>query len=412
MIKNKSLIERFIRYCEIDTQSDEDSGTHPSTAKQFALAELLAEELGAMGAVVDYDKEHCYVYASIPACVPKEPGRGEDAADESFQTAEPRGFIAHMDTSCAASGTGVKPRIIENYDGEDPLLRAEEFPELKDHIGEDLVASDGTTLLGAYDKAGVAEIMEMAAFWLSRPGLPHREIRIAFTPDEEIGEGVAYFDAERFGAKEAYTVDGGRLGELECECFNAAAAKIEIRGKSVHPGSAKNLMVNAAELAAELARMFPAAEVPEHTEGYEGFYHLTGIEGDCEQACLRYIVRDHDKEKFNERKAFVERIVRYMQAKYGEDVFSLEMKDQYYNMAEIIRGRPDLVEDAKKAFLQEGAEPIVRPIRGGTDGAMLSFRGIPCPNLSTGGGNFHGRYEYASVQEMETMVNVLIRLSE
>ncbi len=407
MIRNKNLIDRFVRYASTDTRSDEETGTHPSTAKQFDLAEMLAEELRAMGASVDFDREHCYVYAAIPAVPSAETGAAGEAAGKAAI-----GFVAHMDTSPAASGTGVKPRIIENYRGQDALLRTEDFPELLNHFGEDLIASDGTTLLGADDKAGVAEIMEMADYRLRHPELPHREIRIAFTPDEEIGEGTACFDPARFGAKEAYTVDGGKLGELEYECFNGAALRIDIRGKSVHPGDAKDTMINAASLAVELAGLFPAAEVPEHTEGYEGFYYLEEISGDCENARLKYIIRDHDREKFGQRKAFAERVVGYMEAKYGEGIFRMEMKDQYYNMAEVLKDRRDLIENAEKAFEAEGAVPVVKPIRGGTDGAALSFMGIPCPNLSTGGYNFHGRYEYASVQEMETMVKVLIRLSE
>ena len=393
MIKKKSLYDRFVRYARVDTQSAEDTGLHPSTGKQFDLARMLAGELREMGADVDFDEEHCYVYAAVPGQAPA------------------LGFVSHMDTSPAASGTDVKPRLIENYDGNDRLLRQEDFPELARHIGEDLVAADGTTLLGADDKAGVAEIMEMASFYLAHPEIPHREIRIAFTPDEEIGEGTANFDPARFGAREAYTVDGGGLGELEYECFNGAAVRLDVAGKSVHPGDAKNKMVNAALIAAEFVAMLPEAESPQHTEGYEGFDYLDEIGGTCESAFVKCIVRDHDREKFEARKAFVRDAVSFLERKYGEGILTLTVRDQYYNMAEVLRDRMELIERAKAAFRECGAEPVVKPIRGGTDGAALSFMGIPCPNLGTGGYNFHGRFEFASVQEMEKMADVLISLA-
>lgn len=393
MIENQSLLERFYRYVKIDTQSAEDTGKQPSTEKQFELARVLCAELKELGADVTFDGENCYVYAVIP---------GEAPA---------LGFLAHMDTSPASPGSNVQPRLIENYQGSDEILKTEDFPDLLRHIGEDLVASDGTTLLGADDKAGVAEIMEMAAYYLTHPEIPHREICIAFTPDEEIGAGVLGFKKECFGAKEAYTIDGGRIGELEYECFNAAAARVDVKGVSVHPGNAKNAMLNASKVAMEFASMVPFSEAPEYTEGYEGFYHLDEICGNIEQAYLKYIIRDHDREKFEARKACMQRIADYMTEKYGEDVITFSMRDQYRNMAEILKDHPELVERAKAAFLAEGVEPIVQPIRGGTDGSALTFMGIPCPNLSTGGYNFHGRYEYASVQEMETMVRVLIRLA-
>ena len=393
MTPNSPLTERFIRYAKIDTQSAEETGVQPSTAKQFDLARLLAAELGAMGIETDFDEEYCYVYASLPGSEPY------------------LGFVAHMDTSPAASGSGVSPRIIRNYQGNDDILKTEDFPELLNHIGEDLIATDGTTLLGADDKAGVAEIMEMLAFYVAHPEIPHRGIAVAFTPDEEIGAGTDHFNPERFGAKEAYTVDGGKLGELEYECFNAAAAKISVRGRSVHPGDAKNKMINAAALAVEFHGMMPPFEVPEHTEGYEGFYFLEEISGDCENALLKYIVRDHDREKFMNRKAYLENVTAYLNGKYGDGVFELKIRDQYRNMAECLKDRMELVERAKAAFEAEGVSPAVQPIRGGTDGSALTFMGIPCPNLSTGGYNFHGRFEYASINEMETMVRVLIRLA-
>ena len=394
MITNRSLFDRFTRYVKIDTQSAEDTGLHPSTRKQFELARLLAAELSELGAEVDFDEENCYVYAFIPG-------------EEPYL-----GFAAHMDTSPAASGKDVKVRLIENYQGEDEILKKEDFPELLNHFGEDLIATDGTTLLGADDKAGVAEIMEMAAYFLSHPGIPRRGIAIVFSPDEEIGAGMDNFDPSRFRTKEAYTVDGGKIGELEYECFNAAAARIDIKGRSVHPGSAKNLMVNAAALAVEFASMMPPHEVPEHTEGYEGFYFLGEISGDCENACLKYILRDHDRKKFEGRKAFISDVADYLNRKYGEGTFTISIRDQYRNMAEVLADHMDLVERARAAFEAEGVSPIVQPIRGGTDGSAMTFMGIPCPNLSTGGYNFHGRYEYASVQEMEKMVRVLIRLAK
>lgn len=392
MIRNKELIERFMRYVKIDTQSREDTDLHPSTQKQFDLARVLVSELEAMGAEVDFDDEHCYVYAYVPG---NEPALG---------------FVAHMDTSPAASDTGVSPRIIENYQGEDPILKTEDFPELLSHIGEDLIATDGTTLLGADDKAGVAEVMTAAAYFLAHPEIPHRAIAIAFTPDEEVGAGTACFDPKRFRAGEGYTIDGGKLGEIEYECFNAAAAKIVITGRSVHPGSAKNLMVNACTVAMEFEAMFPPAETPEHTEGYEGFYLLTEMAGDVDHAELKYILRDHDPEKLEARKAFVKRAAAYMNEKYGEGTLEITIRDQYRNMAEVMKDHMEMIEKVSEVMKELGITPLVQPIRGGTDGANLCFMGIPCPNLSTGGYNFHGRFEYASVQEMEKMTEVIIGL--
>ncbi len=389
MIQNHTLIERFLNYVKIDTQSNEESEQQPSTEKQRNLAEVLVRELREMGAEVDYDEEHCYVYARIP---------GEEPA---------LGFIAHMDTAPAASGANVKPRIIEQYRGNDDLLKIEEFPELANHIGEDLIATDGTTLLGADDKAGVAEIMDAAEYFLSHPEVRHRTLCIAFTPDEEIGEGTRNFDENRFGAKEAYTVDGGKLGGLEYECFNAAGARVEIRGKSVHTGDAKNTMINACRVAMEFQSMLPEAEVPEHTEGYEGFYHLDEMEGTVEHAVLKYILRDHDRTILEKRKATMLKIAAYLNEKYGEERVTVTLKDQYFNMAEIMKDHMDLIENAKQIMNEMGITPLIEPIRGGTDGASLTFRGIPCPNLCTGGYNYHGRYEYASIQEMEQCAEII-----
>ena len=390
----EKLIERFLKYVQIDTQSSETAGTSPSTAKQRDLASLLADELRSAGASVTYDEKNCYVYACVPGSAPA------------------IGFISHMDTSPDASGSHVKPRIIRSYDGKDKLLDPAVFPELENHIGEDLIATDGTTLLGADDKAGVAEIMNLADYFLSHPDIPHHEIRIAFTPDEEVGSGVAHFDADLFGAKQAYTVDGGKLGIVEYENFNAAGAVVTIHGKSVHPGSAKNIMINAARLACEFQSMLPPAEVPEHTEGREGFYFLSHISGDVEQARLEYIIRDHDRAKFEARKQEMKRIIDFLNARYGDGVFELSVHDQYYNMIEVVRDHMDLVDRAMEAYRKVGAVPTSEPIRGGTDGAMLSFRGIPCPNLSTGGYNYHGRYEYASIPEMEKSAEALIEIAK
>ena len=395
MIKNQKLIDRFFKYVKIDTQSSEESTTSPSTMKQHDLAKVLKAELEEMGASeIVYDEEHCYIYACIP---------GEKPAI---------GFIAHMDTSPAVSGANVKPRIIENFDGNDSLLKTEEYPELLNHFGEDIIATDGTTLLGADDKAGVAEIMQMAEYFLTHPEVKHREIRIAFTPDEEIGAGTEYFDIERFGAPEAYTVDGGKLGVIEYENFNAAAAKVHVHGKSVHPGSAKGIMKNALEMAMEFNAMLPSNEKPEYTEGYEGFYFLESMKGDVESAELSYIIRDHDRDIFEKRKEMIEKIAAFLNMREGEGSFEVEIRDQYYNMVTIMKDHMELIENAKKAFEKLGVNAVSEPIRGGTDGAMLTLRGLPCPNLCTGGYNYHGRYEYASVQEMEKCSDALIEIAK
>ncbi len=394
-MKNKDLIDRFIRYAKIDTQSSEESQTSPSTVKQHDLAKLLSSELRAMGASdVYYDEEHCYVYAAVPGS----------------QDKKPLGFIGHMDTSPAVSGADVKPRIIENYDGKDALLKPDDFPELKNHIGEDLIASDGTTLLGADDKAGVSEIMNMAKFYLEHKETGHRTFKIAFTPDEEVGRGTEHFDIVRFGAEEAYTVDGGKLGLLEYENFNAASAHIIIRGKSVHPGDAKNLMINALLVGMEFNSMLPPAETPSHTEMYEGFYFLEEMKGSTDSADMKYFIRDHDRTKFEARKETVRKISAYMNEKYGEGTITAEIADQYFNMADLMASHMNLIDNAKAAMEKVGIKPLILPIRGGTDGAVLTFRGLPCPNLCTGGYNYHGRYEYASIPEMEKTAELLIEL--
>ena len=393
-----SLVERFLRYVKIDTRSDEDSATHPSTAKQHKLAELLAEELKDLGLTVDYDVEHCYIYAYLG------PSEGN--------TQEDLGFIAHLDTSPAVSGKDVKPYIISAYDGHDDILDPEEFPELKNHIGEDLIRTDGTTLLGADDKAGVAEIMEMLAYFKANPVVSHRGIAVAFTPDEEIGEGTLFFDLNRFHAKQAYTVDGGKFGVLEYECFNAAMATVEIKGRSVHTGSAKGIMINASILATEFINLIPADERPENTEGYEGFYYLDNIRSDCEHARMQFLIRDHDKEKFEGRKEYMLDAAFTINERYGSELCSIRIEDQYPNMKMFLGDHMDLIERAKEAVRQAGGDPTSEPVRGGTDGAILSSRGLPCPNLSTGGYNYHSRYEYASIPEMQKSLEVLIKLAQ
>ena len=393
-----SLVERFLRYVKIDTRSDEDSATHPSTAKQHKLAELLAEELKDLGLTVDYDVEHCYIYAYL--------GHSEGNTQEDL------GFIAHLDTSPAVSGKDVKPYIIRSFDGHDDILDPEEFPELKNHIGEDLIRTDGTTLLGADDKAGVAEIMEMLAYFKANPDVSHRGIAVAFTPDEEIGEGTLFFDLNRFHAKQAYTVDGGKFGVLEYECFNAAMATVEIKGRSVHTGSAKGIMINASILATEFINLIPADERPENTEGYEGFYYLDNIRSDCEHARMQFLIRDHDKEKFEGRKEYMLDAAFTINERYGMELCSIRIEDQYPNMKMFLGDHMDLIERAKEAVRQAGGDPTSEPVRGGTDGAILSSRGLPCPNLSTGGYNYHSRYEYASIPEMLKSLEVLIRLAQ
>lgn len=401
-----TVLDKFLRYVSYDTQSDEETGASPSTEKQKVLGRVLAQEMTDMGVSdVYFDEEHCYVYGAIPA------------TDGGTDT-EVLGFIAHMDTAPAVTGKDVKPQIWKDYDGEDirlnedTVMSVKQFPELKDFKGKTLVTTDGTTLLGADDKAGVAEIMTMAEYLLAHPEIPHRKIVIGFTPDEEIGSGVAYFDKERFGADYAYTVDGGFLGEIEYENFNGAGVDVEIHGVSVHPGSAKDKLLNAALIAMELEYMLPAEQKPEHTEGYEGFFYLCYMEADTEKAVMSYIIRDHDKALFEEKKALFADVVDRLNEKYGKGTVSVKIQDSYYNMKEMIQ--PDymfLIDNAEAAMRELGIEPKIQPIRGGTDGAMLSYQGLPCPNLCTGGANFHGRFEYACVEDMEQTVELLIKLA-
>lgn len=402
----ETVIDRFLRYVQIDTCSDENSGTHPSTAKQRDLAGLLARELEEMGAAqITYDRERCYVYATVPA---------SDGCEDRPTV----GFIAHMDTSPAMSGAGVKPRIVKNYDGQDIvlnpelniILRTADFPDIRKYQGQDLIVTDGTTLLGADDKAGVAEIMAMAEYFLTHPDEPHGRIRIGFTPDEEIGEGPDFFDVALFGAQAAYTVDGGALGELEYENFNAAGAKLHIQGCSVHPGSAKGKMKNAILIAQEFQSMLPAFENPMYTEGYEGFYHLDSIQGNVESAQADYIIRDHDRALFEKKKKYFMSVASFLNDKYGEGTVTVDMKDSYYNMREIMEDHMELIDKVVETMKEQDIQPIITPIRGGTDGARLSFMGLPCPNICTGGENCHGKFEYACVQSMEKVVNLLTGL--
>lgn len=398
------VCERFINYVRIDSASDENTGTHPSTREQFDVAEYLAKELKALGLADARVDDKCYVYASLPAT----PG---------MEDKDVIGLIAHMDTAPAFCGRDIQPRLVGSYDGGDIVLNAEKniimragfFPELANYKGQTLVVTDGTTLLGADDKSGIAEIVT-AVERIIKDNVPHPELKIAFTPDEEIGEGADYFDVQGFGADYAYTVDGGALGELEYENFNAAGATVTVNGVSIHPGSAKNRMRNAVLVAMEFNGMLPPAETPAHTEGYEGFFHITGIEGDEEKTVMYYIIRDHDRSVFEDRKATIQRIADYLNQKYGAGTVELELKDSYYNMKEKILPRMDIVDRAKKAFLDNGVEPKVQPIRGGTDGARLSYMGLLCPNLSTGGHNYHGKFEYIPVESMEKMVDVLVSL--
>ena len=400
-------IENFLRYVKIDTQSSEESTTIPSTMKQHDLARQLVSELEAMGAAeITYDKEHCYVYATIPASA-------------GCEKAPVLGFISHMDTSPAVTDTNVNPRIVENYDGKDIVLNAaenivmkvEDFPELLHYMGQDLIVTDGTTLLGADDKAGVAEIMTMAETLLMHPEKKHGKIRIGFTPDEEVGAGADHFDVKLFGADYAYTVDGGYEGELEYENFNAASARFEVQGKNIHPGSAKDKMLNALQVVCEINAMLPPVQRPEHTEGYEGFYHLVGIGGSVEAAESSYIIRDHDRAKFERKKAFAQEVADFLNRKYGEGTVKLTLKDQYYNMREMVEPHPQVIAKAEQAMRMAGVEPLVKPIRGGTDGSRLSYMGLPCPNLFTGGMNFHGKYEYASLDTMKKAMQTIINLA-
>ncbi len=399
----EKILDRFLRYVSVDTQSNEDSESQPSSAKQLDLLRLLKDELIAMGVEATLD-EYGYVMASIPA--------------SEGVTAPKIGFIAHVDTAPDASGADIKPQVIKDYDGMDiPLkgvpglaLKPSEFPELSRYVGETLVTTDGTTLLGADDKAGVAEIMDAVQYIVEHPEFRHGEIKIGFTPDEEIGRGVVKFDVAKFGADFGYTMDGGEVGELEYENFNAASAKVRIQGRNVHPGYAKGKMKNALLIGMELNSLLPADQRPEHTEGYEGFYHLIGVNGSVEEAIVRYIVRDHDRAKFEAKKAFLAKCVDFINEKYGTGTAEAEIKDQYYNMREQVEPHIEVVDVAKKAIEMAGVKPKVQPIRGGTDGANLSFRGLPCPNIFAGGLNFHGKMEFVPVSSMEKASEVILNI--
>lgn len=396
------IIERFLKYVSFDTQSAEDSDTVPSTSKQLVFAKYLRDELKEEGFDDVEMDDNGYVYATLKSNMKKD--------------VPTIGFISHYDTSPDCSGKDVKPRLIRNYDGNDIELSpgiissTKKFPELLAHKGEDIIVTDGHTLLGADDKAGIAEIVQAMCWLRDHDEVKHGDIRMGFNPDEEIGMGAHHFDVEKFGCEWAYTMDGGDLGDLEFENFNAASAKVTIKGVSVHPGYAKGKMVNANRLAAEFAMMLPADETPETTEGYEGFYHLLGVESNIENAKLSYIIRDHDRERFESRKDFIVECVRKMNEKYGEGTVEADVKDQYYNMKEKIDPNMHVIDIVLKAMQDCGVPPKVEPIRGGTDGAQLSFKGLPCPNIFAGGVNFHGPYEFVSVQVMEKAVQVIINI--
>ena len=398
------IVNRFLKYVSFDTQSDEASSSTPSTEKQFRLAEYLVEELRAVGLEeVEMDTQG-YVYATLPSNV-----------EHAVPTI---GFIAHIDTSPDASGANVQPRIVQNYDGTDIVLDAkagivttvEKFPELLRHVGEDIIVTDGHTLLGADDKAGIAEIVSAMAYLVQHPEVKHGRVRVAFNPDEEIGRGAHQFDVERFGCEWAYTMDGGEVGELEFENFNAASARIDITGVSVHPGFAKDKMVNAARLATELVQKMPAAEVPEATTGYEGFFHLTGLSGSVERAILNFIIRDHDRERFEARKAMLRGLVQGMNLKYGYEAIALQLDDTYYNMREKVEPVMHIIDIAREAMEAAGVEPQIKAIRGGTDGAQLSFMGLPCPNVFAGGLNFHGPHEFLPIPNLKKACEVVINI--
>lgn len=399
-----NIVERFINYTKFDTQSAEDSQTVPSTSKQLIFAKYLKEELEHEGLEDVEMDEKGYIYATLKANVKKE-----------IPTI---GFISHYDTSPDASGANIKARIVKNYDGKDIVLSEgiisspSKFPEMKAHIGEDLIVTDGHTLLGADDKAGIAEIVQAMCYLRDHDEIKHGDIRIAFNPDEEIGMGAHHFDVEKFGCEWAYTMDGGDLGDLEYENFNAASAKIHIKGVSVHTGYAKGKMLNASRLACEFNAMIPDTELPETTEGYQGFYHLLGMETRTEEAKMSYLIRDHDREIFEKRKDFMEACAAKMNEKYGEDTVKITIKDQYYNMKEKIDPNMHVIDIVLQAMQETGVPPKVEPIRGGTDGAQLSFKGLPCPNIFAGGVNFHGPYEFVSIQVMEKAVDVIVKICE
>lgn len=400
----KNVVERFLKYVAFDTQSDENSNVTPSTGKQKVFANFLKSELEELGLEDIYLDDKSYLYATLPANTDKE--------------LPVIGFIAHLDTSPDMTGAGVSPRMVSGYEGGDIVLCEEEnivlsprqFPELENHKGEDLIVTNGKTLLGADDKAGIAEIISAVDYLLHHPEIKHGKIRIAFNPDEEIGLGAHNFDVERFGCEWAYTMDGGEVGELEFENFNAASAKINIKGRNVHPGYAKDKMINSMLVANQFVSMLPAAEVPEKTSGYEGFFHLVGMSGTVEESSLTYIIRDHDREKFEERKKLIEECAAKINAVYGENIVTADLHDQYYNMREMVEPKMHIIDIAKQAMENAGVKPAVKAIRGGTDGAQLSFKGLPCPNIFAGGLNFHGRYEFVPVQSMEKAANVIVEI--
>ena len=401
-----TIVERFLKYVSFDTQSAEDSETTPSTEKQWILARYLKEELEGIGLTEVEIDEHAYVYATLPA-----------NTDKPLPTV---GFIAHMDTSPDCSGKDVKPRIVKDYDGGDIVLdeaagivtSPKKFPELLDHVGEDIIVTDCHTLLGADDKAGIAEIVQAMVYLIAHPEIKHGRIRVGFNPDEEIGLGAHRFNVEKFGCDFAYTMDGGELGELEFENFNAASAKVEVTGVSVHPGYAKNKMVNAARVATEYASLMPAAETPERTAEYEGFYHLLGMSGNVEKASLTYIIRDHDRARFEERKEYAAAVGELLNKKYGAGTVKVTLADQYYNMREKVEPVMHIIDTALDAMKDCGIQPRVRAIRGGTDGAQLSFKGLPCPNIFAGGLNFHGPHEFLPIPSLEKASMVVVKICE
>ncbi len=400
------ILERFLGYVKFDTQSEPDVDTIPSTSKQREFALRLVDELKNIGLEDVTIDEHSYVMATLPANIDKKTAVA--------------GFIAHMDTSPDFSGKGVNPQIIENYDGGTIVLNKEQniemnpeyFTDLKKYKGKTLITTDGTTLLGADDKAGVAEIVTAMEYLINHPEIKHGKIRIGFTPDEEVGKGADLFDVKKFGADFAYTIDGGEMGELEFENFNAAGATVTVQGKSVHPGYAKNKMVNAITVANDFINLFPRNEVPEKTDGYEGFYHLYRFDGSVDKSVLHYIIRDHNRDIFEQRKEFFKQKIEEINKKYGENTVTLELKDQYYNMREKIEPVMYIVDIAKEAMEKAGVKPVVKAIRGGTDGARLSYEGLPCPNIFTGGHNFHGRYEFIPLQSMQKAVEVIVNIVE
>lgn len=401
-----TLVERFLKYVSFDTQSSEETGVTPSTPGQMAFARYLKEELESLGLQEVTLDDNGYLFATLPA-----------NTDGEVPVV---GFIAHMDTSPDMSGKGVSPRIVQNYDGGDITLCADEnivlspaqFLELLAHVGEDLIVTDGRTLLGADDKAGIAEIVSAVVYLQQHPEIKHGKIRVGFNPDEEIGLGAHKFDVEKFACDWAYTMDGGEVGELEFENFNAASAKLLFKGRNVHPGYAKNKMINSLRVANRFMSFLPDSETPEHTDGYEGFYHLIGVSGDVEQTTVSYIIRDHDRVRFEARKAEMQRLADLVNAEYGEQVVTLELKDQYYNMRQQIEPVMHVIDIAFEAMKAAGVEPHVKAIRGGTDGAQLSFKGLPCPNIFAGGLNFHGRYEFVPIQSMEKAMNVIVKIAE